>query len=303
MAVIGKALDRLSEWTWLDSAAGVARDTVKRILPSPVRDVLHGTSWLGHPLHPALVQVPVGCWTAAGILDLLTPRVNLLRRSGMGAASTTLMVTGVAGALPAAVAGWTDFADLHEDQQRAGLVHAVANLTATGCYAAAAVQRLRGRRGPGSALSAAGLLTATAGGIIGGHLSYRWAAGANHAEQVPHATPGGWHDIGRLDDFPDGAPAHARIGDTPVVVVRRGGHCDVLADTCTHLAGPLHEGKLDTVGGRECIVCPWHGSAFALRDGAVTRGPATADQPRFSVDLRGERVFAAVVELPGVPAS
>src|SRR3954451_22421285 len=35
-----------------------------------LRDVLHGV-WLGHPLHPMMVQVPVGAWTSAALLDLV----------------------------------------------------------------------------------------------------------------------------------------------------------------------------------------------------------------------------------------
>jgi Rieske Fe-S protein len=55
----------------------------------------------------------------------------------------------------------------------------------------------------------------------------------------------------------------------------------VLSDQCAHLGGPLHQGRVTEVRGEECIVCPWHSSAFRLSDGAVRRGPATARQPAF----------------------
>src|SRR6185369_1941631 len=35
-----------------------------------VKNILHGT-WLGHPLHPALTDVPLGAWTAALTLDAM----------------------------------------------------------------------------------------------------------------------------------------------------------------------------------------------------------------------------------------
>ena len=38
------------------------------IRPGKVRDVLHGV-WLGHPLHPMLIQATIGSWLSAGILD------------------------------------------------------------------------------------------------------------------------------------------------------------------------------------------------------------------------------------------
>jgi len=36
----------------------------------PVENALHGV-WLGHPLHPALVGIPLGAWTVAFVLDLV----------------------------------------------------------------------------------------------------------------------------------------------------------------------------------------------------------------------------------------
>lgn len=35
-----------------------------------VKNFLHGT-WLGHPLHPVLTDVPIGAWTAALALDAM----------------------------------------------------------------------------------------------------------------------------------------------------------------------------------------------------------------------------------------
>ncbi|MBK7623834.1 MAG: Rieske (2Fe-2S) protein [Kineosporiaceae bacterium] len=49
----------------------------------------------------------------------------------------------------------------------------------------------------------------------------------------------------------------------------------VLAHTCSHLGGPLSQGEVVD----DCIVCPWHGSAFRLTDGSVRHGPATARSP------------------------
>jgi hypothetical protein len=52
-------LDRLIE----------AGQRVARLLPpGRARDTLHGVP-LGHPLHPMLVQVPMGTWLSANLLD------------------------------------------------------------------------------------------------------------------------------------------------------------------------------------------------------------------------------------------
>jgi nitrite reductase/ring-hydroxylating ferredoxin subunit len=81
----------------------------------------------------------------------------------------------------------------------------------------------------------------------------------------------------------------------PLLVFRQGDDVHVLSDVCSHLSGPLHEGKIEE-RGEACVVCPWHGSAFSLRSGEVLGGPATSAQPRFST-----RVVDGAVEvsLPG----
>ncbi len=49
------------------------------------------------------------------------------------------------------------------------------------------------------------------------------------------------------------------------------------------MAGPLANGEIVSCGGEACVVCPWHGSTFRLRDGHVERGPATSPQPVLEV--------------------
>src|SRR3712207_3006641 len=89
-------LDRITDVPALDKAADPARKAVQGLLkPGAVKDLLHGT-WLGHPVHPVLVQVPVGSWVSAGLLDAV-PRLR--------PAATVLIGTGVAAARPAAMSG------------------------------------------------------------------------------------------------------------------------------------------------------------------------------------------------------
>src|SRR3954469_22825290 len=58
-----------------------------------IKDALHG-KWLGHALHPALTDVPIGAWTATLVLDLMEASG---RRDLRGGADVTLAV-GLAGA-------------------------------------------------------------------------------------------------------------------------------------------------------------------------------------------------------------
>ncbi|MGI5347904.1 Rieske 2Fe-2S domain-containing protein [Streptomyces sp. CA-250714] len=266
-------LDRLGTLSALDPAIGPLQAAVKKSPLSGVRDVLHGT-WLGHPLHPALVQIPIGVWTSAGLLDLLP---------GTRRASRVLIGTGVLAALPAAVTGATDWAQLHKPQLRTGLVHAAANVAALGLYTASLAARLRGRECRGRLLGFSGLAVAGVGGLIGGHLAYRQAVGPNKTEPVPHLVESGWHPVGKADSFPVGQPTSATLGEVRLLVYREpAGPVRVLADRCAHQSGPLSEGTV----ADGCVTCPWHGSTFRLSDGWNVHGPATAPQPSFEARER-----------------
>src|SRR3954447_11366215 len=91
-----RILTRLETARQLDPVSDKLQEAVTAVVrPRRLRDLLHGT-WLGHPLHPVLVQVPVGAFVCAAVLDLMPGR----RR-----AATSLVALGVATVGPAAVAG------------------------------------------------------------------------------------------------------------------------------------------------------------------------------------------------------
>ncbi|MFJ7967705.1 DUF2231 domain-containing protein [Streptomyces sp. NPDC096324] len=140
-----------------------------RSLPlGTARDLLHGRP-LGHPVHPVLVQVPIGCWLSAAVMDVMP--------AGQRAA-TTLTAVGLAGIAPAAITGWVDWADLPPEQARVGLLHAVANVTAVALFAASLTARLRHHSAKGRLWALGGLVAVGVTGALGGHVAYRQAVGA-----------------------------------------------------------------------------------------------------------------------------
>jgi nitrite reductase/ring-hydroxylating ferredoxin subunit/uncharacterized membrane protein len=281
------AIPRLEELSVLDPIIQAGAQAVQAIVPREVRDALHGVP-AGHPLHPVLVQVPIGAWTSAAILDLIP---------GSRRASGVLVATGILAAVPAAAAGLVDWSATHHQQRRVGLVHATSNIVAVSLYSASLLARLRGRRMRGRALGYLGLAAVSLGGVLGSHLAYRQATGANHAEHVPHIVPAGWHDVGPVNDLIDGKPTQMLLGNLPLVAVREGATVHVLFGRCAHLSGPLYEGEIGHEDGEVCLTCPWHGSVFRLRDGEVVHGPATSPQPAFETRIDdGGRLL---VRLPG----
>src|SRR3712207_2278721 len=288
MSLMG-ILERVADVSSFDKAIEPARRAVQA-LPSAVKDVLHGT-WLGHPLHPVLVQVPVGSWLSAGILDAGPP---------MRPAATLLIGTGVAASVPAALSGAADWSEQEAGVRRLGAVHASLNVVALGLYVGSLVARGKARGGLGRVLSYAGLGIATASASIGGHMSYSQSSGASHAAMAARALTTDWIDLGPLDDLPEGRPA-LRTGsggsvDVPLAVVRRGTRVDAFVGACSHLSGPLHEGSVEQVRGTDCLVCPWHGSAFDLEDGQPRRGPAANPQDKLEIRMQAGHVMA---RLPG----
>jgi nitrite reductase/ring-hydroxylating ferredoxin subunit/uncharacterized membrane protein len=285
-------IDLIANVTALDRAAGLVRDAVHKVLPpGAVKNALHGV-WLGHALHPALAQLPLGFFTAATALDVL---------GDQDAAAKRLIGLGIATSVPAATSGLADFAEGHEEQQRIGIVHAALNSVALGCYGASLVQRARGRSG--TATSLLGCVISVASAALGGDLISRHAMGANHAAEVPHTGPDDWHELGLVNDFTTDRPVRRMAGLIPVVVIKQNTGFTVLYDECSHMAAPLHDGELDTVEGERCIVCPWHGSAFRVADGAVVHGPAIAPQPVLDTEIRDGVLYAKVRTFAGVPAS
>jgi nitrite reductase/ring-hydroxylating ferredoxin subunit len=286
MSLMG-ILELAADVTAFDKTIEPVRRAVQALLrPPALRDFLHGT-WLGHPLHPVLAQVPIGTWTSAGMLDAIPP---------LRPAATVLIGTGVAAAVPTALAGAADWSEQEVGVRRLGAVHALANSVALGLYVGSLIARAR-RRGPlGRALSYAGLGVATGSAAIGGHMSYAQASGVSHAATVARALGVDWIDLGPLDDLPEGRPA-LRTGSggsaaVPVAAVRRGGRVDVFVGNCAHLAGPLYEGSVEEVHGHDCLVCPWHGSAFALDNGEPRRGPAATPQEKLEVRMMAGHVMA-----------
>lgn len=272
--------ERVERAVALDRLAIPAQRATKAVLPrGPVKDILHGT-WLGHPLHPVLTDLPIGFWTGAVVLDLVGGRRGR-------AAADALVGFGLASALPTAAAGAADWSELDEPERRSGFVHAIANVAATALYGLSFVARRRGRRASGVALGLAGAAAATVGGYLGGHLTFRRGAGVNHAAAA--ATSQDWTEIAIEGALGDARPTLAHLDGDALAAFGGDREPAALYDRCSHLGGPLHEGELDDDG---CVRCPWHGSTFRIADGAVMRGPATAPQPAYELRVDGDRVLA-----------
>lgn len=258
--------------------------------PGPLRDALSGRA-LGHPLHVALNDLPIGAWTSATLLDLIGgPQA--------APAAERLVAIGVATAAPTAATGWLDWADTEpadDGVRRIGVVHAVANGAALWLYAASLIARRRGRYGRGRAFALAGAGALSVGGYLGGHLSYAKGVGVD-ATALSGGALEDWTDAGvAAATLAEGVPVAGDAAGRQLLLVRHEGRVRALDDRCSHRAGALHEGKV----ADGCITCPRHGSRFRLEDGSVERGPSPYPQPTYDVRERDGRVeVRSAHELP-----
>jgi hypothetical protein len=152
----------------LDRPAAAVSAVVRRVLGRVRVDAEVRGSWLGHPLHPLMVAVPIGAWLCAVVFDAT---------GGDDEAARKLVGIGLAAAPPTILLGLADYGELDERQRRVGLVHAATNTVAVACFAASYRSRRGGAHTGGKLWGLLGLLTLSTGGAFGGHLSYAQGAG------------------------------------------------------------------------------------------------------------------------------
>jgi nitrite reductase/ring-hydroxylating ferredoxin subunit/uncharacterized membrane protein len=280
-------VDAIDEQDWVDPASTTVAGAVKSSfefagpLAIPIQNVLHGV-WQGHPVHPDLTDIPLGAWTVAAVLD--TAEHFGVESAGQGADAA--IAIGLIGALGAAVTGLTDWHVLEEGSKpkKVGLVHAALNIAATVLYGSSLILRRRNQRLPGRLLAAAGYGLVGAAAYLGGILVFDQKIGVDHAPR--EGFPRDWTATVKESDLLIDQPALTKVGEIDVVVIKSKDGVAALANSCSHLGGPLCEGKL-VEGG---IVCPWHYSRFDVETGAVLDGPATAPQPVFETRVNDETV-------------
>jgi uncharacterized membrane protein len=160
----------------------------------PVKAILQG-KWLGHPLHPALVHVPVGLFPAALLFDALS-------RAGIGGNAVVQMsfyciALGLIGSLLAAPAGLADWLEIKPDKPayRIGLWHMGLNIVVVVIWVLNLVLRWAGFRREsivGTAplvLSAVGTAVLLVSGYLGSRMVFDQGVG------IARMTKGKWRKL------------------------------------------------------------------------------------------------------------
>ena len=269
--MVGRILNRviLAQNVWAkpfgDWMHGIVAAIFGRMIP--IRDLLSGT-WLGHPLHALLTDVPIGALTLTIVLDLL----------GYNAAADVALVLGVLAMGGAAVAGFSDYSTTDGRARVRATVHSTLMILSLVVYLVSIAIRASG---PSSrtlpiALSIVGYLILAGGAFVGGDVAYLLGNMVDRHAWRSQGTK--WQPL-TVGELPEATLVKGMLGIEPLVLVRTGDTINALHDTCAHANGPLSEGVL----ANGCVECPFHGSRFDMKTGRSRRGPSVYDQPAYEV--------------------
>jgi nitrite reductase/ring-hydroxylating ferredoxin subunit/uncharacterized membrane protein len=249
---------------WLSALFGPIR---------PIKDLLNGR-WLGHPLHAASTDIPIGLLLAAVILDLVDQR----------AAADIAVVATIVFMVLSALSGLADYTDTDGTARTRATTHASIMTIALVILLISLVVRAGdpADRTLAIVLGIVAFGLVTAGAFVGGDVVYVFGnMVSRHAFRGPGTK---WirldlGELATLHDLAEATPTKMKAGINDLVVVRLGERIFALHATCAHAGGPLDKGTV--VNG--CLQCPWHGARYRIEDGHVVRGPSLYDQPAYEI--------------------
>jgi len=169
-------------------------ESICGVLPVEVKmeieKVLQGDSWLGHPVHPAMISIPIGFWLFGSIMDGIAAVTG---SECAQEAADYAIIGGVVGAGIAAATGVGEFLRVPQGNtaQRDAVTHGALNAAATAIFGVSASLRT-GQHGRGKStgilpklLSLAGVGVIIYTGWLGGKLAYSYGVGVQkeHIEE------------------------------------------------------------------------------------------------------------------------
>lgn len=265
-----------------------------------------------HPIHPMLVSLPIGLWTASLAYDVAAAAQEGDGRARCRNTAEDMMLAGLAGALAAAVPGIVDYIAVIPPESSAkdrAATHGLLNVGITTLYGLNWLLRRhspdRWGRWLGTPLSVLGIGGLMVSGWLGGTLVYRNQIGVDH--RGPNATkwlesgplegaPGEPVEVAAMEEFEEpGQMKLVHLNGHRIVVARDGDCILAFQDSCTHRGGPLSDGVLAC----GVVTCPWHGSQFRIATGELVNGPAEEGIRVYPVRLDGESIRIVAPEVAG----
>lgn len=230
----------LEEAAWLEPYLQRAQGVADAVAGGPGRRALLTGRWMGHALHPALTDVPIGLWTASTVLDLVGgPEAR--------GASRRLLGIGLLAAGPTAMTGWAEWAQAGNREKRVGVVHAALNASAVLLYAGSWAARGMRRHRTGVALGLAASGVAGAGAYLGGHLAIARKVGSRSSEFEDVAGDGAARRASGSMDRKKETEMTATGADVVAAVVAQHGRLTLLITDVRQSRGPARQEAFDAL--------------------------------------------------------
>jgi nitrite reductase/ring-hydroxylating ferredoxin subunit len=97
----------------------------------------------------------------------------------------------------------------------------------------------------------------------------------------------GFERVAETSEIPAGSIRIFKIADQEVMVANIENSFYALPNKCTHQGGPIGRGRLTG----SIVQCPWHGSRFDVKTGAVVGGPAVKPETPLQVKLENSTIW------------
>lgn len=253
----------------------------------------------GHPIHPMLIPFPFAFLTGAFLFDVAG---RVTGHAGWWATGGHLALIGIATALLAAVPGFIDYLRTvppKSSGKRRATTHMLLNLTVVAVFVVATLLRSGSVAPETSVVVLEGLAVAMlfVGGWLGGVLVSRNQISVDHR----YARAGKWKEesvrasdqpvvVAKSDELEVDQMKLLRLNERRLVLARTKEGYVVFDDRCTHRGGSLAGGVM--ING--VVQCPWHGSQFDCRSGAVKAGPAKEPVETFRVREKEGKVMLSL---------
>jgi nitrite reductase/ring-hydroxylating ferredoxin subunit len=93
--------------------------------------------------------------------------------------------------------------------------------------------------------------------------------------------------VAKTEDVQVSQMMAVEVNNERICLANVNGKYYAIGNVCTHMGGPLAEGKLEDY----IVQCPWHGSRFDIRSGKVVRPPAMQPEPTYEVKVESNDVL------------
>lgn len=250
----------------------------------------------GHPLHPILVAFPIAFFIGTLVFDAwgyLRDNPDLWRTGGY------LEAAGVVMGLLAAVPGVVDYFSVvppDSSAKKRATKHGLLNVGMVVLFALVWFYRRSSEEASPAVVGAelVGVVLMGISGWLGGTLVHRNQIGVDHR----YAHAGKWKEqyiesregaveVAGVDDLKVDQMMLVHVRGRRIVVGRTEEGLVAFDDRCTHRGGGLSDGVM--ICGT--VQCPWHGSQFDVRSGAVKAGPAKTPIQTYEIKQEGGKFY------------